>query len=245
MRTYPISIRPYGQHAILVEWPKMVDENILEDIITFYSYLKIDCLKDEGWEMIPSYNSLTLVQNHSEVDFESFGTKLQKWYAQKPGILSEAHYLWRLPVCYDLDFGIDLQEVSEKLQLSIPEIITLHTESVYRVYGIGFLPGFMYLGGLPESIEVPRKAIPRLKVAKGSVGLAAKQTGIYPQESPGGWNIIGNCPVSIFNANQEKPCLVSVGDKIQFYAISKAEHDLHKIEGEVGIYNVEKIRIDA
>ena len=86
---------------------------------------------------------------------------------------------------------------------------------------------------------------PRQKVEKGAVGLAGKQTGIYPQESPGGWNIIGNCSVPIFDKENDKPCFVNVGDRIQFYQISKAEYDLHKIEGEVGIYQMEKIKIDA
>ncbi len=245
MKSYPLSIRPYGIRAVLVEWPNEVDEEILEDILQFYQYLKYHCLKKTGWEMIPAYNSLTLVQNNNLVDFKTFSTKLKKWYGEKSGTVPEQRYLWRLPVCYDLDFGIDLEDVSKKLRLSVPEIIEQHTAHVYRVYGIGFLPGFMYLGGLSESLEIPRKATPRLKVAKGAVGLAGKQTGIYPQESPGGWNIIGNCPVSIFNAKEEGPCLVSVGDQIQFYSISRAEYDLHKIEGEVGIYKVEKLEIDA
>lgn len=245
MKSYPLSIRPYGIHAVLVEWPNKVDEAILEDILQFYHYLKKHCLKKEGWEMIPAYNSLTLVQNNSVVDFKTFNVKLKKWYDEKSNTPPEQRFLWRLPVCYDLNFGIDLQEVSENLQLPINEIIKQHTENTYRVFGIGFLPGFMYLGGLPETLEVPRKGTPRLKVAKGSVGLAGKQTGIYPQESPGGWNIIGNCSVSIFNAERKEPCLVNVGDKIQFYSISRAEYDLYKIEGEVGIYKVEKTRIDA
>lgn len=245
MISYPISIRPYGIHAILVEWPNEVDEAILEDILQFYQYLKAHCLKETGWEMIPAYNSLTLVQNNSIVDFKATSAKLEKWYGEKSETPPKQRFLLRLPVCYDLDFGIDLKEVSENLKLSTSEIIKQHIENTYRVFGIGFLPGFMYLGGLPKTLEVPRKTTPRLKVVKGAVGLAGKQTGIYPQESPGGWNIIGNCSVSIFNAEREEPCLVSVGDKIQFYSISRAEYDLHKIEGEVGIYKVEKIRIDA
>lgn len=245
MKSFLLSIRPYGSHAILIEWPDEVREHILEDILQFYQHLKNDCLDEPGWEMIPAYNSLTLVQNNSVVDFTTFGTKLKKWYTEKSETQLEQRFLWRLPVCYDLDFGIDLQEVSAKLKLTIPEIIQKHTENIYRVYGIGFLPGFMYLGGLSKSLEIPRRTTPRLKVEKGAVGLAGKQTGIYPQESPGGWNIIGNCSVSVFNAERKEPCLVKVGDQIQFYAISRAEYDLHKIEGEVGIYKVEKIAINA
>jgi len=124
-------------------------------------------------------------------------------------------------------------------------LIQLHASQQYTVYGIGFLPGFMYLGGLPKDIEVPRRSSPRLQVAKGAVGIAGKQTGIYPQESPGGWNIIGNCPVDMFNVDRDKPCFVSVGDQIQFYSISKAEYDLRTIEGELGIFKLQKEKIDA
>lgn len=245
MSNYPISIRPFGSHAVLVEWPEEVEESILDDILQFYQYLKDKCLKETGWEMIPAYNSLTLVHNSSIVEFKSFNKKLKKWYDEKPQISLKHKNLWRLPVCYDLDFGIDLKEVSDTLNMSITELIDLHTKSTYTVYGIGFLPGFMYLGGLPKSLEIPRRSTPRMKVEKGAVGIAGKQTGIYPQESPGGWNIIGNCSVPMFDPKMKEPCFVNVGDKVQFYKIERAEYDLHKIEGEVGIYKLEKIKIDA
>ena len=103
----------------------------------------------------------------------------------------------------------------------------------------------MYLGGLPKALEIPRRKEPRLHVVKGSVGLAAKQTGVYPQDSTGGWNIIGRCPIPIFNAKAVKHCFVNVGDKIMFYQITRAEYDLRKIEGEVGIYTPEKVTLDA
>ena len=150
-----------------------------------------------------------------------------------------------MPVCYDTDFGIDIEEVAINLKTSVSEVIKRHTSNEYTVYGIGFLPGFMYLGGLPENMESKRRAIPRLKVRKGAVGLAGKQTGIYPQESPGGWNIIGNCPIPIFNIKSEEPCFVQVGDKIKFTPISRAAYELHKIESEIGIYKPIKIVLNA
>lgn len=195
--------------------------------------------------MIPAYNSLTLLYRKEPIRFSDFSKKLEDWYKNKEEARLGERYLWKLPVCYDLDFGIDLEEVSATLNKSIEDIIALHTDVAFTVYGIGFLPGFMYLGGLPQALEIPRKPIPRAKVQKGAVGLAGKQTGIYPQVSPGGWNIIGNCSVSMFDATKQEPCFVSVGDKVQFYAIERAEYDLHKIEGEVGIYKLEKIRLDA
>lgn len=245
MSSYIISIKPFGAHAVLVEWPSEVEEAILHDILHYLQHLKAHCLAQEEWELIPAYNSLTLVHKKTPVDFASFSQDLKEWYVNKGETQTVRRFLWRLPVCYDEAFGIDLPEVSKNLGKSIPEIIELHTRHTYTVYGIGFLPGFMYLGGLPQSLEVARKASPRLHVKKGSVGLASKQTGIYPQDSPGGWNIIGNCPIPMFNVNKKDPCFVSVGDKIQFYAISSAEYDLHKIEGEVGIFQLEKKLVDA
>lgn len=245
MKKYPLSIRPFGIHAVLIEWPEKVEEAILNDILLFKSHLKNNCLLEGTWELVPAYNSLTLILRHAIIDFKTFKVQLENWYLEKVEAVVEQKYLWRFPVCYDANFGVDLQEVGEKLNRTSEEIIKLHTANAYRVYGIGFLPGFMYLGGLPKELEIPRRATPRLKVLKGAVGLAGKQTGIYPQESPGGWNIIGNCSVPIFNPKNENPFLVNVGDKVQFYSISKAEYDLHKIEAEVGIYQIEKIEIDA
>ncbi len=245
MSPYSISIRPFGVHAILVEWPQRVDEAILNDILLFIEHLQHKCLDTHNWEIVPSYNSITLIHREKPIDYNHYKQKIESWYKKGAKLKKRQRFLWRLPVCYDLEFGIDLQEVSEKLNKSIPEIIELHTNSQYTVYGIGFLPGFMYLGGLPSELEVPRRPEPRLKVQKGAVGLAGKQTGIYPQESPGGWNIIGNCTVTMFNPKNENPCFVNVGDRVQFYAIERAEYDLHKIESEVGIYQLQKSIIDA
>ena len=245
MSAYKISIRPFGIHSILVEWPAHVEETILEDILQFSHHLSQNCLKDEKWEMVIAYNSLTLIHREEPIAFENFKNTLLDWYDAKWDKTIRQKILWRLPVCYDLEFGIDLKAVSEYSGLSVEEIIEKHTENRYTVYGIGFLPGFMYLGGIPEVLEIPRKSLPRPKVLKGAVGLAGKQTGVYPQDSPGGWNIIGNCSVPMFDPKNEAPCFVNIGDKVQFYAIERAEYDLHKIEGEVGIYKVEKIMLDA
>jgi KipI family sensor histidine kinase inhibitor len=240
-----INIKAFGIHAALIEWPNEVNETILSYILRFENYLKNKCLDEEQWETVVAYNSILLVQRNGILDFTKFSQQIKLWYDEVEGKVADQRYLWRLPVSYDLEFGIDLPEISKHLGVPIENIIASHTNHVYTVYGIGFLPGFMYLGGLPQSLEIPRKATPRLKVMKGSVGLAGKQTGIYPQESPGGWNIIGNCSVPIFDVNKKEPCFVSVGDKIQFYEVTKAEHELHKIEAEVGIYKPEKIKIDA
>lgn len=243
---YPeIHIKPFGIHSILIEWPNEVSEHILETIIGFQTYIRSNILTDKDWEMVPSYNSLLLVNRKLTIDFEKISLDINFGYSNLKETEKPDRYLWRLPVSYDLDFGLDLEEVAKKLNKSIPEIIAMHTGTLYTVYSIGFLPGFMYLGGLLKDLEVPRKATPRPKVVKGAVGIAGKQSGIYPQDSPGGWNIIGNCSVPIFDATKENPCFINVGDKIEFYEISRAEYNLHKIEAEVGIYKPEKIKLNA
>ncbi|WP_375324591.1 5-oxoprolinase subunit PxpB [Flagellimonas sp. GZD32] len=244
MNTYPINIKPFGERAVLIEWPNKVSESILTNILDFMDVFK--ALKIEGWEMSVAYNSLTMVYNQDHIDFEKIKTIILDCYAKlEDSKVQRTQHLWTIPVCYDIEFGIDIEEAAKTLQLSVEELIEQHTSHEYVVYGIGFLPGFMYLGGLPSSLEIPRRAEPRLRVTKGSVGLAGKQTGIYPQDSPGGWNIIGNCPVQLFNPKEKLPCFVKVGDKIRFESISKAEYDLHKIEGEVGIYKPEKVVLNA
>jgi KipI family sensor histidine kinase inhibitor len=240
-----INIKPFGVHSVLIEWPNEVSEHILETILHFQTFIKLNMLTDTDWEMVPSYNSLLLVNRKKIIDFQKLSKKINGGYSQLKEYEKPDRYLWRLPVSYDLEFGLDLDEVAKKLKKTIPEIIAMHTGTTYTVYAIGFLPGFMYLGGLLKDLEVPRKATPRSKVVKGAVGIAGKQAGIYPQESPGGWNIIGNCSVPIFDATKENPCFVNVGDKIEFYEISRAEYDLHKIEAEVGIYKLEKIKLNA
>lgn len=244
MKSYPITIKPFGERAVLVEWPNQVEESILTDILNFMDAFKER--KIPGWEMSVAYNSLTMVYNEDHLDFTETKKLILDCHAnQESTKRKRIRHLWKIPVCYDPEFGIDIEEVAKTLGLSVDELIRQHTSHQYVVYGIGFLPGFMYLGGLPQSLEIPRRAEPRLQVAKGSVGLAAKQTGVYPQDSPGGWNIIGNCPIPLFDPSAKEPCFVKVGDKIQFEKISKGEYELHKIEVEVGIYEPEKTELDA
>ncbi len=239
MKSYPIDIKPFGENAILLEWPNKVEEEILYDILDFMDFLKsqkgVDC------EMIPAYNSLTVICHNKSINVQRTKGFVSEYLTKEKGATSKRESsLWEIPVCYDTEFGFDLEEVTNRLSLSVEELIYQHTAQPYMVYGIGFLPGFMYLGGLPSSLELPRRSEPRLQVAKGSVGLAGKQTGIYPQTSPGGWNIIGNCPISIFNPKSDPPCIVKVGDKIKFRQIERAEYDLHKIEAEVGIFKLKR-----
>ena len=127
-----------------------------------------------------------------------------------------------IPVYYN---GEDLEYVANLHQLTVEAVIKIHTTVTYRVFMTGFLPGFAYMGTVDEKIITPRKEKPRLHVAAGSVGIAGAQTGIYPIDSPGGWQLIGKTPLQIFNKEKINPCLLKAGDKIQFVAIDKNEFE--------------------
>ena len=240
MKKPPFTIKHYGPGALLLEWPKKVAPEILMDILAFEKYLRQNHLKGDCWEFVPIYHSLTLIHNCRNIELASVAENLPAWYEACPKGQQVKTDRWELPVCYEQPFGLDLEETARTLKMEPETLVELHTGRDYMVYGIGFLPGFLYLGGIPDALRIPRREHPRMRVPRGSVGLAGQQTGIYPQESPGGWHILGNCPIPLFDAEKEPPCLIAPGDQIRFRAVSRAEYELHKIEGEVGIYNYKR-----
>jgi inhibitor of KinA len=130
-----------------------------------------------------------------------------------------------IPVCYDPEFGADLDRVAEHALLSVEQIIELHCSAQYCVSCIGFTPGFPYLSGLADKLITPRLPTPRKEVPAGSVAIGGKQTGIYPLKSPGGWNIIGRTPLCLFDPNEQSPALLRVGDRIRFRAITREQFE--------------------
>jgi inhibitor of KinA len=129
----------------------------------------------------------------------------------------------KIPVCYEAAFAPDLAELATEKNLTTDEVIRLHTNTVYRVYMIGFLPGFPYMGKVDGRMATPRRSSPRTSIPAGSVGIAGEQTGIYPLSSPGGWNIIGRTPIRLFDKDRPEPVLLQPGDAVQFYSITEDE----------------------
>jgi len=143
-------------------------------------------------------------------------------------------------VCYENRFALDIDTISKQNKISKQDIIVRHSKTIYSVYLIGFLPGFMYLGGLDNALHIPRKKEPRLRVPKGSVAIGGEQTGIYPQQSPGGWNILGNTPVNLFDKSKDIPCFAKPGDKVKFFQVSEDQYKLIEKEVEFGLYELNK-----
>ena len=225
---FQLTYKLFGRSAILVEWPADISQEIIQDIISFEGQVKeIDAILDT----IIAYNSLLIRYQNPIVDKELTISQLKNKYTASSYVIKQDQFLWEIPVCYDASFGIDLEEIANKKKCSVTDIIRLHTETDYIVYFIGFQPGFLYMGGLHQNLHVPRKSNPRVRVDKGSVGIGGAQTGVYPQNSSGGWNIIGKSPLNFFNMKATNPCFAKSGDRIQFVAVDI--HTFYQIEREV------------
>jgi inhibitor of KinA len=222
-------IFPLGDSAITIDFGNYIDPAVNARVISLFHYLQNNPL--EGMlEAVPAYSTLTVyydvvyIRMKKEVPsaYDYMRKNIEKLLitAINTGDLPPNHI--KIPVCYD---GQDMEWIMQQKRLSAEEIIQIHSETIYRVYMLGFLPGFPYMGEVDERIAVPRKQQPRLKVEAGSIGIAGKQTGIYPVASPGGWQIIGRTPLNIFDVKREPSVLVNPGDTVQFYPISKDEFE--------------------
>jgi inhibitor of KinA len=227
------SVFSVGDHALVFALEAKMDVAILQKIKQLNEFIltkKINGILD----IIPSYHTLTVVydmihflSDHIEASdpLNIFSTTLLNEFDKISLVQKKQTTRYHVPVCYDLLFALDLEKMSEAKNISIEEIIKLHCSTIYDVYSIGFVPGFTYMGMVNEKIQMARHQKPRSQVNAGSVGIAGLQTGIYPINSPGGWQIIGKTPWKIFDPNPEKLAKFKVGDQVQFFSISKKEFD--------------------
>jgi len=180
--------------------------------------------------LVPSYNSVLVVYDIELTDFEELKERISqiRLLVQEEG--KEVRMI-HIPVCYENELGPDIERVADLCKISKEEVINKHTECAYLVYMLGFTPGFPYLGGLDPLLETPRLETPRLRIEAGSVGIGGKQTGIYPLATPGGWNIIGQTPLKLFDGSTSET-LLSLGDYIKFESINIDE--FKRIEMAIG-----------
>lgn len=233
-------ISPLGDRGILIEFEGEIDPETLDKVLFFRKKIENSYLKQEV-EVINTYNSLLISCMFAIEDIYNEISSLKSLLGDA-NIEKKADYrIFKLPVCYDKEFGLDLKYISEEKKLSENEIIELHTAPLYQVYFIGFLPGFLYLGGLDSRLQISRKKTPRRSVEKGSVGIGENQTGIYPKNSPGGWQILGKTPVDLFNKNEKPPSPFSAGDKIKFEAVSREEYLEIEKQIETGNYSLKTV----
>lgn len=185
-------------------------------------------------DVIPSYTTVLVVYDIRQIRYQQLREQVQQCLIDTDmlsdaGVAEKARSVVRLPVCYDPSVGLDLQRLSDQLSLPIQDIIRRHSQVTYQVYAIGFSPGFGYLGQVDPLLQVPRLATPRKAVPAGSVAIAEAYSAVYPQQTPGGWWIIGRCPTPLFDPNRDPINLLSVGDNVVFEPIGlEAFHALQE-----------------
>jgi len=220
---YPRSIfRVMGDRGLLLEFGDEISLEINEKVRRMTLAVQAGVI--EGIiEKVPTYRSLLIIYNPLIINIEDLKKRLD-WMEEA---LGQSPFpepkLTRIPVVYGGSYGPDLNYAAKFCQITSEEVVRLHCSKPYQIYMIGFMPGFPYMGEVPEALITPRLKTPRLSVPAGSVAIAQRQTGIYPMESPGGWQIIGRTPVQLFDPEKEHPALLQMGDLVQFYPISEKE----------------------
>lgn len=222
-----------SEQAVTLSFGKEISEVIAQQIRSFNHILHQNPFK--GFKTtVPAYATLTvffdpIIVFSSDLEgisiFEKVSTFLNKLKTFKIDLSNYKGETITIPVYYGGDFGPDLDEVSLHTKLSKEEIIKIHSSVTYKVYMIGFVPGFPYLGGMDNRLTTPRKTHPRAIVPAGAVGIAGEQTGVYPLDTPGGWQIIGQTPAILFDAKREQPSLLKAGDEVVFKPITLKEFD--------------------
>jgi inhibitor of KinA len=224
-----IHIYPFGDSAIVVEFGKIISGEILNKVRAFSKLLELHDFP-EMIEIVPAYSTVTVYYDPCKVsrkDYPNSYTKVERQLRillfEMKSLPENSSEIIKIPVCYGGEYGPDLEYVAEMNGISPQDVINFHIEPKYLVYMIGFAPGFPYLGGMSEKIATPRKAVPRASIPEGSVGIAGKQTGIYPISTPGGWQLIGQTPFRLFDFGRNPASLLKAGDKVKFVQIDATE----------------------
>ena len=211
-----IKIVPSGDSIIIINNLNNLKTSSLTD---YLEKLELNEIED----IISLKSSVGILFNPHKISSSDFIKKTKNLLSNKNFFNNKKIKTWEIPICYDKDFAIDLNEISTKCKIDVDQVIKKHNNKTYEVDIVGFLPGFLYLGKLDDSLHLPRKNNPRTHIPEGSIGIAGNQTGIYNIESPGGWNIIGRTPLRLFDKLKNPPIKIKQGDKIIFKEITKEE----------------------
>jgi KipI family sensor histidine kinase inhibitor len=225
--TSVLRVEPMGDRALLVVLGEGIDARVNDQVHGLASTLRKSGLPGI-LDLVGAYATLTVHYEPSiwagqgTPPHEAVASEILRLWKEARAASVRPSRLVEIPVCYGGDFGPDLEDVARHCGLSPKAVITRHSSPAYRVFMLGFAPGFAYLGGLDPALAAPRRETPRLKVPAGSVGIAGTQTGIYPLDTPGGWQIIGRTPLKMFDPSLEEPCLLRPGDRLRFSPIDEA-----------------------
>jgi KipI family sensor histidine kinase inhibitor len=211
-----------GDRGFLVELGDGISRQVNQKVRALFIEMSAHNLKGIK-ELVPGYRSLMVVYDPLASSFLSLKSQIVDISHTVDEARLPSPRIVEIPVVYGHEFGPDLEWVASYLKMTPEAVIDLHTQPIYQVYMIGFMPGYPYMGEVLDSLVTPRRETPRTHVMQGSVGIAQKQTGIYPVTSPGGWQIIGRTPIRLFDPQENPPSFLAMGDQVKFYAITAGE----------------------
>lgn len=218
-------ICPVGDQAVLCEFDNEIDVQTNDRVQHLAAQIK--AVHPKGvTEVLPTYRSLLIFYDQAITTYRKLMPVIKKFSTIKASEMKEKKRVRIVPCCYGGEEGPDLAGMSRELGRSEEEIMQIHQSVDYKIYMLGFLPGFVYLGGLDERIHMPRLSVPRTKIPARSVGIGGSQTGVYPMESPGGWRLIGRTPLSFYDQTSDPPVLCKAGEYIRFAAVTEREYEL-------------------
>lgn len=220
-----------GDSALVMEFGNSISAEInnrIRSVCIAIENSKIDGIT----EIVPTYRSLMIHYNPMVIGYDALIERLETLEGQLENIDLPLPVIYEIPTLYGGEYGPDIENVARHNNLTLEEVIKIHTSRDYLIYMLGFTPGFPYLGGMDERIATPRLSTPRTKINGGTVGIATSQTGIYPIDSPGGWQLIGRTPLRLYDPYRENPILLKAGNYVRFVSIDRKEYE--KIEQEVG-----------
>ena len=224
MQKCKFNIHQISETSVLIEFGNEINSETNKKIRILCEYLENNPFHGLV-EYIPYFTSVSIIYDPLKINpFEKVREKLESILSSLDFSSEYEEHIVEIPVCYGNEYGPDIEYVAEVNNISVNEVIDIHSKGKYLVYMIGFAPGFPYLGGMSEKIATPRRKTPRTAVPKGSVGIAGMQTGVYPLETPGGWQLIGRTPIKLFDAESKEKTLLKCGDIIKFYPISCEEY---------------------
>ncbi|MCI2049139.1 MAG: 5-oxoprolinase subunit PxpB [Lachnospiraceae bacterium] len=230
-----MKIMPAGDEALVVQFGDSIDEKINRQVHALAGWVELQRFRGVR-ELLPTYRSLLVFYDPRVILYDRLKKDLSR-FSEEDSAAALAHTRTLLvPCCYEDPYGPDLLAMEPLTGLSRSEIVKIHSSVDYKIYMLGFLPGFVYLGGLDPRIAAPRLKTPRTKIPARSVGIGGSQTGVYPMDSPGGWRLIGSTPLEFYDPKREEPILCKAGEYIRFVPISVPEYNLIREETEKGVY---------